>query len=96
MGSVSDLPPESVREVAIGENLYAICHAGGKITALSGVCLHRGGPLGQGQVRDGYVICPWHAWGFHCETGENDYDSSKKVTTYPVKVEGGDILLQLP
>src|SRR5215467_555487 len=96
VASVAEVPLDSVIEVSVGETLYAICNVQGEITALSGVCLHQGGPLGQGQVADGRVVCPWHAWEFDCRTGENPFVPGQCVPTYPVKVEGEDILLQVP
>jgi nitrite reductase (NADH) small subunit len=96
VAALSDLPENAVIEVSVGEELYAICNVGGSITALSGVCLHQGGPLGQGNIADGRLICPWHAWEFDCRTGANLDDPSACVATYPVKVEGPDILLQVP
>src|SRR5215831_9902162 len=94
VGQVSSLEPDSVLEVLIGREPYAVCNVGGTIRALSGVCLHRGGPLGQGQIHDGRVVCPYHMWEFDCATGEYDYDPTMRVATYEVKVEGDDILLQ--
>lgn len=96
VGKLSALPPESAMEVMVGEQPYAICHSGGAIHALNGICLHRGGPLGQGQIHDGRVVCPYHLWEFDCRTGEYDYDPSKRVETYEVRVEGGDIFLRVP
>jgi nitrite reductase (NADH) small subunit len=96
VGAVSDVPEDSVMEVTVGEDLYAICNLGGTLHALSGVCLHQGGPLGQGQIAGGRVICPWHAWEWDCRTGENPDDPAERVATFEVKVEGGDILLQVP
>src|SRR3954453_16810174 len=95
-GKLSRLPPGSVRECMVGETPYAICNVGGAIHALSGVCLHAGGPLGQGQIHDGRVVCPYHLWEFDCTTGEYDYDPTKRVPTFEVKVEDGDIYLQVP
>ena len=95
VGSVSDLPPDSVMEASVGENVYAICHTAGRITAVSGVCLHRGGPLGQGAIHGSNVVCPWHMWEFDCRTGVYDYDPSKKIPVYDVKIDGDDILLQV-
>jgi nitrite reductase/ring-hydroxylating ferredoxin subunit len=37
------------------------------------------------------VICPWHQWEYDVRTGELAGDSSVKVVTYPVQVEGSDI-----
>ena len=93
---LSEVPPDSVIEVSVGETLYAICNVRGEISALSGVCLHQGGPLGQGNVADGRVVCPWHAWEYDCRTGENAFDPEQRVPTYAVQVQGGDILLQVP
>ena len=96
VGTLAQLPPDSVMEVMVGDQPYAVCHAGGAIRALSGVCLHSGGPLGQGQIHDGCVVCPYHLWEFDCATGEYDYDPTKRVPTYEVKVEDGEIYIQVP
>ena len=96
VATLADVPQNSVLEVSVGEELYAICNVDGAITALSGVCLHQGGPLGQGMIAGGRLICPWHAWEYDCRTGAYCDDSSERVATYPVKVEGADILLQVP
>jgi nitrite reductase/ring-hydroxylating ferredoxin subunit len=96
VGTLSAFPPGSVTEVMIGDYPYAICNAGGTVRALSGVCIHRGGPLGQGQLHDGRVVCPYHLWEFDLCTGRYDYDPTQGVATYAVKVEGGDVFLQVP
>ena len=96
VATVSEVAPDSVIEVSLGDQLYAICNVQGQIFGLSGVCLHQGGPLGQGNVVEGRVVCPWHAWEFDCRTGENCFNPEERVTTYPVKVEGEDIFLQVP
>jgi nitrite reductase/ring-hydroxylating ferredoxin subunit len=96
VGKLSRLPAETVMEVMVGPQPYAICHVGGEVRALDGNCLHRGGPLGQGQIHNGHVVCPFHLWEFDCRTGEYDFNPSMRVATYEVKVEGDDILLQVP
>ena len=96
VGKVSGLSPDSVRECMVGEYPFAVCNVDGAIRALSGICLHAGGPLGQGQIHDGRVVCPYHLWEFDCITGEYDYDSTKSIATYEVKVEGDDILIEVP
>jgi nitrite reductase/ring-hydroxylating ferredoxin subunit len=93
---LADLPPDSLTEVFVGGEPYAICNLGGEVHALSGICPHEGGPLGQGQIHDGCVVCPYHLWEFDCRTGAFDLDPSSGVKTYPVKVEGDDILIQVP
>jgi len=96
VAKLSKLPSESATEVMVEGQPYAICHTGGEVRALSGICLHRGGPLGQGQIHEGRVMCPFHMWEFDCRTGEYDYDPSKRVPVYEVKIEGDDVLIQVP
>lgn len=94
--SVAELPPGSVTEILIDGQPYALCNVDGVVRALSGVCIHRGGPLGQGQLNEGRVVCPFHLWEFDCATGEYDFDPSLRVPTYRVQVEGDDILIETP
>ncbi len=93
--SLKDLRPGSVREAIIGEQPIALCHAGGQIHALAGICPHRGGPLGQGTLNQTTLTCPWHAWQFDCVTGNNDFDASIQLRKFPVQVHGDDILVDL-
>jgi nitrite reductase (NADH) small subunit len=93
---LSALPPESVLEVMVDGQPYAICRTGGAVTALDGVCPHRGGPLGQGQIHEGRVICPYHLWEFDCRSGECLFDPAKSVAAYEVTLEDDNILLQVP
>jgi len=96
VAKVSDVPENSLVEVSVGESLYAICNVGGALHALEGTCLHQGGPLGQGNLADGRVICPWHAWEWDCQTGANCDDPSQHLAKYEVSVSGDDILIQVP
>src|SRR5215813_1712824 len=96
VGLLSRVPAGSVIEASVGEKRYAICNVDGQIHALAGTCPHRGGPLGQGAVNGGNLTCPWHAWEFDCRTGTNDYDPAVRVATFPVRVLGDDILIDIP
>lgn len=96
VATLAELLPDTVKEVLVGHQPYAICNVGGTVRALSGVCIHRGGPLGHGTIHEGRVVCPFHMWEFDCATGEYDYDPTKRVPTFEVKVEGEDVFLQVP
>jgi nitrite reductase (NADH) small subunit len=93
---LSELPPESARECVVGDRIFALCHSGGVISALDGRCMHVGGPLGEGQISAGRVVCPWHLWEFDCGTGELDRNPGVRQATYPVEVRGDDILIDIP
>jgi nitrite reductase/ring-hydroxylating ferredoxin subunit len=90
------LPPGGLTEVCVDNKLIALCNVDGSIHALDGTCPHRNGPLGQGALHGKMVVCPWHAWEFDCTTGEHDYNPSIKLATYETKLDGEDILVNLP
>jgi nitrite reductase/ring-hydroxylating ferredoxin subunit len=96
VAKLSEVPDNSAIEVMVGGQPYAICRTGGAGYALDGVCPHRGGPLGGGQIHDGHIVCPYHLWEFDCRTGEYDLDPARRVATFEVKVEDGDIFLLVP
>lgn len=95
--TLAELPANSVLEAIVRDEAYAICNVNGRITALNGSCPHAGGPLGQGQITpDGRLICPYHMWEFDCVTGRSPFIPSIGAPTYPVKVEGEEVLADLP
>jgi nitrite reductase/ring-hydroxylating ferredoxin subunit len=73
----------------------AIYNVDGTFYATTNVCLHRGGPLGQGLLEGHAVMCPWHAWSWDVKTGENVANGTLRIPTYEVKVEGGQVLVKL-
>jgi nitrite reductase (NADH) small subunit len=73
----------------------AVFHERGKLYAVDNKCPHRGGPLVQGHVEEGKVTCPWHAWQFDIETGVCDTLAGAPQKTYPLKIEDGQILIEL-
>src|SRR5574337_220912 len=66
----------------------------GQLFATQHACPHRGGPLADGIIGGGKVICPLHGLQFDLETGAS-VDGDYAVQTYPVRVEGGEIILTL-
>ena len=96
IASVSELPPDGeAREFTAGEKTLCVANCEGTLSAMDNVCVHRGGPLGQGVIEDGKVICPWHGWQYDPKTGAVGHNSAAKVAVYPVKVEGDDVMVEL-
>jgi nitrite reductase (NADH) small subunit len=90
-----DLPPSGeAREIAVAERVLCVANDGGSIFAMDNVCPHRGGPLGQGMIEGGKIICPWHAWAFDLKTGEA-HPLASRVPVYEVKLDGEDVLAKL-
>jgi len=71
----------------------ALFRCGSQVAALHAICPHRGAILAFGEVRDGMVSCPLHAWGFRLRDGPCPEFPEVRVATYPGTVEGGEVLL---
>lgn len=96
LGSVEQYQRAAVNEVKLGHLTLAITWQNGEFGAISGLCNHVGGPLGQGTLEGDYVVCPWHHWKFHCRTGlgEPGYEEDA-VPSHAVKVESGHLFVSL-
>ena len=94
VGSAEELAREGVREVRVGRARVALTYREGEFGAISGVCNHSGGPLGEGRFDGDFVVCPWHGWKFHRRTGEGEPGfEDDKVPSHAVRVEGGRVLV---
>ena len=92
----SELPSSGeAREFACGDKMICVSNIDGTLTAMDNVCLHRGGPLGQGVVDGGKVICPWHGWEYDAKTGEASHNPAAKVAVYPIKVEDDNVMVEI-
>lgn len=93
--TVAELETESAMAVDIGDLRIALFLSQGRIYAVSETCPHRGGPLHLGRIKNGIVICPWHRWQFDLATGCSPVNPNSRVPTYPVRVEGGMVLVRV-
>ena len=95
VGAAAELAERPLRQVLVGRRRVALVWKDGRFGALSGVCNHVGGPLGEGCLDGDYVVCPWHYWKFHCRTGlgEPGYEEDA-VPVHEVRTEGGRVLVQ--
>lgn len=95
VASVSDIPEGEVRVVtcASGRSL-AVSNIEGDLFAIDNVCTHDDGPLGEGQLRRGRVICPRHGAAFDARTGRAlTLPAVRGVNAYDVTVDGEDVLV---
>lgn len=92
VAEAADLKDGQGKVVQANGKTIALFKQGGQFYALDNTCLHRGGPLGEGELDGEVVTCPWHGWQYNIKTG---ISPSAKVQTYPVKVQGQDVLVQV-
>jgi len=59
-------------------------------------CPHQGGPLGEGEIDHGYVLCPWHGYEYDPITGEPPPGFADAATSYPIEQRPDGLYVQLP
>jgi nitrite reductase/ring-hydroxylating ferredoxin subunit/DMSO/TMAO reductase YedYZ heme-binding membrane subunit len=74
---------------APGGDRIAVFRYDGKVSAVTNVCKHQNGPLGEGCIIDGSITCPWHGWQYRPEDGRSPEPFTEKIATYRVKIVDG-------
>jgi len=96
VAKVGAIPAGQGGTFAIGDKLVAVFNRDGSYYAIDDLCPHMGASLGAGQLdEEGAVTCPWHAWRFDVCDGTWRDNPRLKIPSYPVRVEGGEIQVQL-
>ncbi len=92
VAKVQDIALNRAKVVPVaGAESIAVFRYENKISAVSNVCKHQGGPLGEGRVIDGCITCPWHGYQYKPEDGCSPPPFTEKINTYRVKVENDTV-----
>jgi nitrite reductase (NADH) small subunit len=94
-GKASELDEGKSQIVNANNKELALFKIEGKVYALENTCPHRGGPLVEGYLEGSEVTCPWHAWVFDVKTGVCQTMPDTKQPTFKVKIESGEILVEV-
>lgn len=86
-----EIPAGTIREVELPSRTIALANVDGRFYAIDNTCLHRAGPLGQGELAGSVVTCPWHGWQYDVATGRVTFSPEMGVPTYPVEVRGDEV-----
>ena len=92
---VSEVPPGTGKCVEANGRQIAVFNVDGTFHAIDNTCLHRGGPLGEGELEGNIVTCPWHGWQYDVRTGVNTMDENEQLGRYDVRIEGNDVLVSV-
>jgi nitrite reductase/ring-hydroxylating ferredoxin subunit len=106
---VDEIPARGACGVEVAGRRIALVRFEGAIYALDARCPHMGGPLDQGEIYLGALVCPWHNFRYDPRTGANVFPANvypddlpylreqiKSAEVYPVKVEAGRVLVLWP
>jgi sulfoxide reductase heme-binding subunit YedZ len=90
---VDEIPEQRARVATIAGERVAVFRYDGRISAVSSVCRHQNGPLGEGRIVDGCIVCPWHGYQYDPATGASPPPFRERVPTFRVRVEAGRVLV---
>ncbi len=88
-----EIPEKRAKIVTLAGERVAIFRYDGKISAVSNVCQHQNGPLGEGRILDGCITCPWHGFQYLPSTGASPPPFHERVPTFRVQVVAGSVLV---
>ncbi len=95
LGSISRIPEGQGRCYVVGaEEIAVFRQRDGRLFATQNRCPHRQGPLSEGVIGGGQVICPLHAHRFDLKDGGGN-EPGECVQVYVVKIVDGEIVLSL-
>ena len=90
---VDQIPEKCATIVSLSGERVAVFRYDGKISAISNVCQHQNGPLGEGRIIDGCVTCPWHGYQYRPEFGAAPPPFQEKIATFSTKVVDGSVFV---
>lgn len=91
--TVADIPEKRARMVKLSGERVAIFKCDGRVFAVSNVCQHQNGPLGEGRIVDGCITCPWHGYQYRPENGASPPPFVEKVPTFNVRIRAGRVFV---
>ncbi|MGE0461886.1 MAG: Rieske 2Fe-2S domain-containing protein [Vicinamibacterales bacterium] len=90
-GPVEGIPNRRARIVCAAGERIAVFRYDGKVSAVSNVCQHQNGPLGEGKIVGGCIVCPWHGYEYAPDTGAAPPPFTEAVPTFRVAVMDGRV-----
>jgi nitrite reductase/ring-hydroxylating ferredoxin subunit len=97
VATTDEITEDSPKQVYVGDTAIGIFRVKEQIYAIDDICTHEYAPLTEGYVDGELVECPLHAAQFHIPTGDVlAPPATEKLRTYRVRVDGNDILVEVP
>lgn len=92
---IGEIPAGQIREFQVKGTSVALANIDGKLFAINSICLHQGGPLGEGDLDGTLVSCPWHGWQYDVTTGKLAQQPTDGVPCYPVELRGEEVFVDV-
>jgi nitrite reductase/ring-hydroxylating ferredoxin subunit/DMSO/TMAO reductase YedYZ heme-binding membrane subunit len=93
-GPAGEIPDGRAKVVSVtGGERIAVFRHGDRVSAVTNVCAHQRGPLGEGKVVNGCISCPWHGWEYRPEDGCSPPPFQERIATYRVRLDAGRVFV---
>jgi len=96
VAKVGDIPQGRGQTFVVNGRMVAVFFADGNYFAIDDTCPHMGASLGAGEVYEGIVACPWHAWRFRVSDGTWCDNPRIKIDSFPCRVVGDEVQVCVP
>jgi nitrite reductase/ring-hydroxylating ferredoxin subunit len=93
VGDPNSIPENKAMTFFTGTSKIAVYSYADRLSAVSNYCRHQGGPLGEGEIVDGCITCPWHGYQYYPHNGCSPPPFDEKIETYNLKIEDGALFL---
>ena len=90
---IDEIPEKRAVVTCLSGERVAVFRYDGRVSAISNVCQHQNGPLGEGRIVNDCVVCPWHGYEYQPDTGASPAPFTEKVPTFDVRVRAGRVLV---
>jgi len=90
---VDDIPECRAKTVCLAGERVAVFRYDNRISAVSNVCRHQNGPLGEGKIVGGCIVCPWHGYEYEPASGRAPAPFTERLPTFSVRLESGRVLI---
>lgn len=95
VGQIADFAVGRGRMVIVSGRHIALFRLDDGFFAIDNLCLHRAGPLCDGDIESGVVTCPWHGWSYEIRSGTLVQDPRVGVSKHNTRIVGDDVQIQL-
>jgi 3-phenylpropionate/trans-cinnamate dioxygenase ferredoxin subunit len=96
-GKAGELAPGTMKRIDVRDRRILLANVEGRLCAVDDTCTHEEASLSTGVLHGELVKCPLHGSRFNLCTGKAlEEPAEEDLRTYPVRLEGGRILIGLP
>lgn len=96
-GKTSELDPGKMKRIELGGRSILLANVAGRICAVDDTCTHEDASLSSGVLEGEWVRCPLHGSRFNvCSGVALEEPAEEDLRCYPVRLESGRILIELP